>query len=51
MIPKEYNFNATEVVIIDKQVEKFLQTGVFEKTTYCEGEYILNIFIRPKKDG
>ena len=36
-----------------KQIEKFLQTGVIETTTYCEGEYmyISNIFIRPKKDG
>ena len=51
MIPREYNFDATEVVIIDKQIEKFLQTGVIETTTHCEGEYISNIFIRPKKDG
>ena len=51
MIPREYNFDATEVIIIDKQIEKFLQTGVIETTTHCEGEYISNIFIRPKKDG
>ena len=51
MIPREYNFDTTEVVIIDKQIEKFLQTGVIETTAHCEGEYISNIFIRPKKDG
>ena len=51
MIPREYNFDATEVVIIDKQIEKFLQTGLIETTTHCEGKYISNIFIRPKKDG
>ena len=51
MIPREYNFDATERVIIDRQIEKFLQTGVIEKTTHCEGEYISNIFIQPKKDG
>ena len=39
MIPREYNFDATEVVIIDKQIEKFLQTGVIETTAHCEGEY------------
>ena len=50
MIPREYNFDATEVVIIDKQIEKFLQIGVIE-TIHCEGEYISNIFIWPKKDG
>ena len=51
MIPREYHFDATEVVIIDKQIEKFLQTGVIETTSHCEGEYISNIFIRLKKDG
>ena len=49
--PREYNFNAAEVVIIDKQIEKFLQTGVIETASHCKGEYISNIFIRPKKDG
>ena len=51
LIPREYNFNAAEVVIIEKQIEKFLQTGVIEATSHCKGEYISNIFIRPKKDG
>ena len=51
MIPREYNFDATEVVIIDKQIETFLQTGFIETTSHCEGEYISNIFIRPKKKG
>ena len=51
MIPREYNFNAAEVVIIDKQIENFLQTGVIETTSHCKGEYISKIFIRPKKDG
>ena len=51
MIPRGCNFDATEVVIIDKQIETFLQTGVIETTTHCEGEYISNISIRPKKDG
>ena len=51
LIPREYNFNAAEVVIIDKQIEKFLQTGVIETTSHCKGEYISNIFIWPKKDG
>ena len=51
LIPREYNFDAAEVVIIDKQIEKFLQTGVIETTSHCKGEYISNIFIQPKKDG
>ena len=40
MIPRECNFDASEAVIIDKQIETFLQTGVIETTTHCEGEYI-----------
>ena len=51
MIPREYNFDATEVVIIDKQVETFLQTVIEAKNTLWRRVYISNIFIRPKKDG
>ena len=32
-------------------VEDCLETGVIEKTKNSEGEYIFNIFVRPKKDG
>lgn len=32
-------------------IDKFLETGVIEKTKHSEGEYISNIFVRPKKDG
>ena len=32
------------------QSQKFLQTGIIETTTLCEGEYISNIFIRATKD-
>ena len=51
IIPREYYFNATEVIIIDNQIEQFLETGVTEKTTHSKGKGISNIFIRPKKDG
>ena len=50
-IPREYYFNATEVIIINNQIEQFLETGITEKTTHSKGECISNIFIRPKKDG
>ena len=43
MIPREYNFDATELVIIDRQIEKFLQTGVIEKTTIVK-ESIFQIY-------
>lgn len=51
IIPREYYFNSTEVIISDNQIEQFLETGVTEKTTHSKGECISNIFIRPKKYG
>ena len=51
IIPREYYFNATEVIISDNQIEQFLETGVTEKTTHSKGECISNMFIRPKKYG
>ena len=51
IIPREYNFNATELLIIDNQLEQFLDTGVIEKVFHSGGQYISNIFIRPKKHG
>jgi len=50
-IPSQYNFNPSEVEIIDQQIECFLERGIFEKTTHSTGEYISNVFIRPRKDG
>lgn len=50
-IPSQYKFSPSEVKIIDQQIECFLQRGIIEKTTHTTGEYISNIFIRPKKDG
>jgi len=41
--PRGYCFNETEVEIIDMTIEKFLETGVIEKTKHSEGEYISNI--------
>ena len=45
LIPREYNFDAAEVVIIDKQIEKFLQTGVIETTSHCKYESIFQIYL------
>ena len=51
LIPSQYNFNPLEVEIIDQQIECFLERAIIEKTTHSTGEYISNVFIRPKKDG
>ena len=40
-----------EGIIIDNQLETFLETGVSGKEFHSEKEYISNIFMRSKKDG
>ena len=40
-----------KIKIIDEQIACFLERGTIEKATQSNGEYISNIFIRPKKDG
>ena len=50
-VPNQYKFNPLEIKIIDEQIACFLERGIIEKATHSNGEYISNIFIRPKKDG
>ena len=50
-VPKQYNFNDAEVQIIDARIEEFLESGIIETATHAAGEYISNIFIRPKRNG
>lgn len=50
-IPKQYNFNNAEIKIIDDKIKEFLKAGIIESATHTAGEYISNIFIRPKKNG
>ena len=50
-VPNQYKFNPLEIKIIDEQIACFLERGVIERATHSHGEYISNIFIRPKKDG
>lgn len=50
-VPTQYKFNPLEIKIIDEQIACFLERGIIEKATHSNGEYISNIFIRPKKDG
>ena len=50
-VPSQYNFNPLEVEITDQQFDCFLERGIIEKTTHSTGEYISNVYIRPKKGG
>ena len=50
-VPTQYKFNPFEIKIIGEQIACFLERGIIEKATHSNGEYISNIFLRPKKDG
>ena len=36
---------------IDTEIDKYVKLGIVEKTTHSQGEFISNIFPRPKKSG
>ena len=50
-IPRPYNFNEVENSAIIDEIQSLLKKGVIKQVDSCEGEYISNIFVRPKKDG
>lgn len=43
--------SATEMTIIDLEVQKLLSKHVIEPTGHCHQEIISNVFVRGKKDG
>ena len=51
-IPKPLKFSISEQKEIDKEIDRFLKCKIIEKVyDSTHGEYISNIFFRPKKDG
>ena len=51
--PKEIRFSTDEECIVDREICAMLHQGVIEPVK-CEpekGEFVSNIFVRPKKDG
>ena len=48
---KQINFSEDESKIIEDELLVMLEKGVIEKTLHEEGEFVSNIFLRPKKDG
>ena len=50
-IPRTINFPAQESANYNVQISKFLEKGIIVKSSHEEGEFISNIFLRPKKDG
>ena len=50
-VPKPYTLKKGEVQKIDVQIQRMCSKGVVELTEHFEGEWISNIFPRPKPDG
>ena len=50
-LPKQIHFAPNEVEIISIEIDKLLQKGANTLATHEYGEFVSNIFIRPKKDG
>ena len=50
VIPKPIKFSHEEQEQINKEIDRFLECGIIEKVNEInEGEFISNIFFRPKK--
>lgn len=50
-VPFQYQFSKEEHEFIEKELQKMLSKKVIRKVSHEVGEFISNIFIRPKKDG
>ena len=49
--PNPIKMSPSEVQNVDLQIDNFLKKGIIVASTHEEGEFISNIFLRPKKDG
>jgi len=50
-VPKPYKFDAEKSKLIDTKIQEMLSKGIIERTAAEKGQYVSNIFTRPKKDG
>jgi hypothetical protein len=50
-IPEPYHVSKQEALTIDGEIEKLLKKSIIKLSHYEPGQYVSNIFIRPKKDG
>ena len=48
---KPINFSKEENEIVEKEIQTMIEKGVIQESRHETGEFISNIFIRPKKDG
>ena len=50
-VPREIIFSAQETEVMDMEIKKYLRKGIIVASQHEKGEYISNVFLRPKKDG
>ena len=50
-LPKEVTFSREESIAVSKELTKLLTKDIIERTCHEPGEFVSNIFLRPKKDG
>ena len=49
--PRPIKFSSQETANVNAQISKYLEKGIIVESSHEEGEFIPNIFLRPKKDG
>lgn len=50
-IPRPIKFSSPEELVIDQTVDSLKDKGVIIDSKHEPGEFVNNIFVRPKKDG
>ena len=50
-IPRDICFSNIEAAMITQEIAKMLQKGAIMETSHTDGDFLSNIFLRPKKDG
>ena len=51
LVPFPYRFTENENCAINTEILKFTNKGIIEPVLHVAGEFISNVFIRPKSDG
>ena len=50
-VPRQYKFNEIEHLAILDEIHSLLKKKVIKTVDHCNGEFISNVFVRPKRDG
>ena len=49
--PQSIKFTDWESVLVDQEINALLQKGVIEEANHSHGEFLSNVFFRPKNDS